>query len=45
MKDGDRMSTSDTIAALATLEKAAVRSAFIDAVKAAAKRSKELSGD
>lgn len=34
-----------TIAALGALEKAAVRSAFIDAVKAAAKRSKELSGD
>jgi pyrroline-5-carboxylate reductase len=34
-----------TIAALAVLEKAAVRSAFIDAVKAAAKRSNELSGE
>lgn len=34
-----------TIAALGVLEKAALRSAFIDAVKAAAKRSKELSGD
>lgn len=34
-----------TIAALATLETAAVRSAFIDAVKSAAKRSKELSGE
>ena len=33
-----------TIAALASLEKAAVRSAFIDAVKAAAARSRELSG-
>ncbi|MEI6339371.1 MAG: pyrroline-5-carboxylate reductase [Verrucomicrobiota bacterium] len=34
-----------TIAALGVLEKAAVRSAFIGAVKAAAKRSKELSGE
>jgi len=34
-----------TIAALGVLEKAAVRSAFIDAVKAAAKRSLELSGE
>lgn len=34
-----------TIAALATLETAAVRSAFIDAVKSAANRSKELSGE
>lgn len=34
-----------TIAALATLETAAVRSAFIDAVKSAAHRSKELSGE
>ena len=34
-----------TIAALATLEKAAVRSAFIGAVQAAAARSKELSGE
>jgi pyrroline-5-carboxylate reductase len=34
-----------TIAALSTLETAAVRAAFIDAVKSAAKRSKELSGE
>jgi pyrroline-5-carboxylate reductase len=34
-----------TIAALASLENAAVRSAFIGAVQAAAKRSKELSGE
>lgn len=34
-----------TIAGLAVLEGAAVRSAFINAVKAAAARSKELSGD
>lgn len=34
-----------TIAALGVLEKAAVRSAFIDAVKAATDRSRELSGD
>lgn len=34
-----------TIAALGVLEKAAVRSAFVDAVKVAAARSRELSGD
>lgn len=34
-----------TIAALGALEKSATRAAFIEAVKAAAKRSKELSGD
>lgn len=34
-----------TIAALATLEKAAVRAAFMGAVQAAAARSKELSGE
>lgn len=34
-----------TIAALAALENAAVRAAFIGAVQAAAKRSKELSGE
>lgn len=34
-----------TIAALASLENAAVRAAFIGAVQAAAKRSKELSGE
>ena len=34
-----------TVAGLGVLEKAAVRSAFIDAVKAAAKRATELSGE